>query len=518
MNHKDQQIITSTIMIDISEFHEKYLSSKLVTFYTVNVYDNYSKKKWTLSKRYSEFEALYKSLSKIIPNLPKIPGKSFFKISSSEALTKRKNQLESFLHECVNRKDIMASNYMISFLELDKHSPNLSINSPEIKYEIKQLPLGIRDFFYYQEQNIIFAAGSEMNIATRVDSYIQNFSKSQKDEYAAVGSIIVFKIIEGQSDFVEKKWMQIFTSQTGVINYNIDKSILMVGLDNGKLYLYQTGIENKFCEYNLIYEGNPHKDRIMGIDLDTKRNRIYTCSSDKKFILTNLSEQNQCLEIENNVSGFTNLYFDKINDRIFLTNESGQVLIYIIDGDNPICVKVVQTHTKNVIRGLEINLKKEYIFTSTMKGDISVIELGMVGKEKYIEEISYFGNNQQLRVIKYNEEDNELITGDENGLITIWNLKSGNSIFTWKAHYKAITQMYYDNAHKILITGSKDRNIFVWKLPEKWVNEDIERFEKEEIKNLNDQLAILRLKKSLEKKDNDDSSDDDSLDGWDIRP
>ena len=30
-------------------------------------------------------------------------------MKSSDALTKRKNHLESFLHECVNRKDIMAS-------------------------------------------------------------------------------------------------------------------------------------------------------------------------------------------------------------------------------------------------------------------------------------------------------------------------------------------------------------------------------------------------------------------------
>ena len=36
-------------------------------------------------------------------------------------------------------------------------------------------------------------------------------------------------------------------------------------------------------------------------------------------------------------------------------------------------------------------------------------------------------------------------------------------------------------------------------------------------KNLNDTMAMLRLQKALEKKD-EDSSDDDSLDGWDFRP
>ena len=46
----------------------------------------------------------------------------------------------------------------------------------------------------------------------------------------------------------------------------------------------------------------------------------------------------------------------------------------------------------------------------------------------------------------------------------------------------------------------------------------MERFEKDEIKNLNDTMAMLRFKKNLEKKDDYSSEDDDSLDGWDFRP
>ena len=186
--------------------------------------------------------------------------------------------------------------------------------------------------------------------------------------------------------------------------------------------------------------------------------------------------------------------------------------------DIPVNVKIVQTHTKNVIRGLDVSLRKYYIFASSMKGDISVLDLGTAGREKFVEEISYFGAELQLRVIRYNEENSELLTGDQSGKVTVWSLKSGKSIYTWKAHEGAITQMNYDTAHKILITGGKDKKIIFWKLPEKWVNEDVEKFEKDEIKNLNDTMAMLRLQKALEKKDDDSSSDDDSLDGWDIRP
>ena len=524
MSGNEQQVITSTIMVDISDFQEKYISGKVVTFYTVNVYDNFSRKKWTLSKRYSEFEALHKNLSKLFPNVPTIPGKSFFKIKSSDALTKRKNHLESFLHQCVNRKDIMASDYIKDFLELDKHSPNLTFNSPEKKYELTELPLGIRDFYFFHEENIMFAACSDMNIASRVDSYITNVNlpwEKTNGEHLTVGAVFAFKLNFGASnpfDIFIKKWAKSFPIQTGVINYNIEKSILMLGLDNGKFFLYQTGIESKFCNYELLYEGKPHTGRVMGIEIDPKKNVVYTCSSDKKFIMTYLSEENKFVEIENCHAGFTNLYFDRTNDRIFLTNEIGQVIIYMTNEDIPVNVKIVQTHTKNVIRGLDVSLRKYYIFASSMKGDISVLDLGTSGREKFVEEISYFGAELQLRVIRYNEENSELLTGDQSGKVTVWSLKSGKSIYTWKAHEGAITQMNYDTAHKILITGGKDKKIIFWKLPEKWVNEDIERFEKDEIKNLNDTMAMLRLQKALEKKDDDSSSDDDSLDGWDIRP
>ena len=525
MTSKEPQVITSTIMVDISNFEEKYISSKVITFFNINVYDNLTRKKWTLSKRYSEFETLHKNLLQLIPNVPTIPGKSFFKLTSKDALEKRRIHLENFLHECVNRKDIMASEYIKNFLELEKHSPNLTYNSPEKKYELTEIPLGIRDFYYLQEESIMFAACSDMNIASRVDSYITNVNLpwEKSDNYITVGAVFAFKLnfkASSESGIFEKRWAKSFPTQTGVINYSLDKNILMVGLDNGKFILYQTGLDTKFTEYELLYEGKPHSARVMGLDIDVKKNVCYSCSSDKKFMMTFLDEKNKYNEIGNIQTGYTNLFFDKKNLRIFLTNEIGQVMIYLINEESPlpILTKIVQTHSKNVIRGFDISLKKFYIFTSSMKGDISILDLGNVGREKYVEEISYFGAESQLRIVRYNEENNELLTGDQEGRVIVWNLKLGKTIYTWKAHSSAITQMIYDGAHKILITGAKDKKIIFWKLPEKWVNEEVEKFEKDEIKNLNDTMAMLKLQKALEKKGNDSSDDDDSLDGWDFRP
>ena len=54
-----------------------------------------------------------------------------------------------------------------------------------------------------------------------------------------------------------------------------------------------------------------------------------------------------------------------------------------------------------------------------------------------------------------------------------------------------------------------------WKLPERWTNEEIEKFEENEIKIMKDSMAMLKLQKTLTNQE-EDSSDDD-LNGWDYK-
>ena len=157
---------------------------------------------------------------------------------------------------------------------------------------------------------------------------------------------------------------------------------------------------------------------------------------------------------------------------------------------------------------------KQYIFTGTNKGDISVLDLGQPGKEKLIKEISYFGGNIEIRIVRFNPIDRELYTGDQKGKITVWSLKSGQSIYAWQAHTGAITQMKYFPKTKQLLSMAKDKRIAYWQLPDNWVKDEIKKFQDENIREINDSKAIEKFKRQREK--GDDDSSDDSLDGWDI--
>jgi len=75
--------------------------------------------------------------------------------------------------------------------------------------------------------------------------------------------------------------------------------------------------------------------------------------------------------------------------------------------------------------------------------------------------------------------------------------------------------MTFNEETRVLISCAKDKAVRVWKLPEKWTDENIEKFEQEEIKNQMHNSAVMRIQKSNTKMMED--SDEDDLCGWDIK-
>ena len=164
------------LFCQIKSFSEKYVSLKTVAFYEVEITSHITQNVWTVERRYNEFKVLHNSVSKIYINLPSIPGTSFFKITSEEQLNKRKNELERFLRECAQRKDIFLNPEFHQFLELEKNAPEVLANDVTNKYDYKKLPLGVRSFIVVPNREIMCVCCSDMDIISRADSMLTNFS------------------------------------------------------------------------------------------------------------------------------------------------------------------------------------------------------------------------------------------------------------------------------------------------------------------------------------------------------
>ena len=216
------------------------------------------------------------------------------------------------------------------------------------------------------------------------------------------------------------------------------------------------------------------------------------------------------------MSGYTNMELDVPNQRIFLTNETGELSVYSLKTSPPALVRNLQTSSLSSIRAFHIDYRNNYIFTGNVGGKICIMNLAPPNKERLISEISNFGvGEQKIRVCRNDPINYELITGDENGRVTIWNLKTGKPIYLWEAHPKsAITQMWYQHDKHILWTGGKDLRIKMWQLPEKWVSEDFNTFEETEVSNITAKLVTEKLERANKREEGEEDSDDDDLNGW----
>ena len=529
INPEETEYITSTISISIPEYENKYIGNKNVTFYRIKVIDYFKKTSWTLDKRYSEFESLYKSLQEIFSQVPQTPGKTLFKVSSVEAIKKRQKDLEKFLKECINRKDIFSTKELKNFLDLETHCPHLTNINPSEEGKLENIPLGVRDFIYDNKEGVIFMCCSDMNIISRADSMLSNFRfpwEKKSEENVPLGGAFCFRVqkLEIGFEFV-RCWSKAYTVQTGIINYDKKTLTVAVGLDDGSIFLYKVEPESNFSKFSDLKNIKPHNDRVMGIEFDSDLGKVYSVSTDKLFLVSDINyEKSEPIIVNKGQYGYTNIFYDKENQRCFLTNEGGQIEVYLTNNFPPNLVTSFKTSSGGCIRGLNINLKKQLMFTTDMIGKITVIDLNIPGKEKNISEISTFGAKSKLRIAVFDGNNSEIITGDEDGRITIWSLKSGESIFVWVAHPKsAITQMVYQEDERLLWSGAKDRSIKIWKLPEKWVSEEIENFEMNELKKINDQIAEMKIKKKMEMIDDDEDeyassgSLEDDLNGWNYR-
>lgn len=115
-----------------------------------------------------------------------------------------------------------------------------------------------------------------------------------------------------------------------------------------------------------------------------------------------------------------------------------------------------------------------YLMASDVDGYITIFDIGNPGKEKVSKRIGNAYGNKKMRVILWKDKGREIISGDEEGYVTFWNSKDGQPLYVMKAHQGPITQMRWNEDEQQLITGSKDKTIKLWQIPNEWVSE-IER-------------------------------------------
>lgn len=116
--------------------------------------------------------------------------------------------------------------------------------------------------------------------------------------------------------------------------------------------------------------------------------------------------------------------------------------IYLLDSTSTELdvVKVLSNETGAQIRGLACNVHENYIVAGSSDGAITVFDLLTPGKEKNAKILVSFQGKENVRLVQWREKPRrEILTGDQSGIVTVWDLKEQEPVYVLQAHTAPIT-------------------------------------------------------------------------------
>ena len=142
--------------------------------------------------------------------------------------------LQEYLQGLVIRKDVLASDFLIEFLQLNHNSPQMITNNPILLGDFtidkdEDFPnKGIRDFFFDEEQGTFIILTGDMNAVSRFNSYLVNTKLPWEDNTVPtllqVGSVECWTLFGNNASHNYKKvWSKIYSSQAICLEYSKSK-------------------------------------------------------------------------------------------------------------------------------------------------------------------------------------------------------------------------------------------------------------------------------------------------------
>ena len=413
--------VNSILQLSVDSFEEKFINNKSETVYTINIRNLYNNKKWSLEKVYHDVEILHQELSKLFPQIPPFSSFSLFKSSRSfNTIVERKEEINEFLNECISRKDILSNKTFYEFIKMDKNFPEYIYNSPELIDIIENDSLCLNDLQYLPDENIIIGLLSNYNITKMVDSFIKNTEvlKWNKEELSAkdlsendlhnpsantnsAGAFCVYRVVTFKNKKnllkvkLEKVFIKYFNDLTGSLFYDKKTNLFLIGFNSGKIIFYKVLPESVFTQFDYMADLKYHSSKISGIALNNMTNNFYTCGNDGKFcqgVVNLIYRENYSPElIHQNSAGYSYMYFDKKNERIYLSTYNGHLEVYLTSTEIASFISDINTSNhKYSLNDLYPYDIKNYLFSCSDLGNISVFDLCKPGQEKTTKELSYF--------------------------------------------------------------------------------------------------------------------------------
>ena len=416
---------------------------------------------WLIQHRYKEFYSLREELIQLFPDVPHLPGKSFFGLSA-EGIEKRKKGLEDFLNYCLNDPRYLVTAQIRSFLELDRHVLSLQQFLPTRILSMKnEFFWGISQLIYEPEQNLLFTIENDMEASRDAQNTALNVSALRVFIRGGLGVNLTFK------ELITEKFM----SPIGKALYSVDQYLLLLPI-KGAVIFFRVTLDPSFYLDELTKLSN-FTGMVTGIWLLPHLHLVMWVSDDKKFLGYNFRTYKPRFDINTPLVP-SELCYEADNNRALVGTKTGKILIYDLRLDIPQEVCIIDPGNKSPIQTL-IFAKElvSKIIIGYGNGEIVFQDLLPPGNEEMGEIVMSFNTCQMLKCLLWRPDRGQLIIGNNKGQIMFMNAlaKDNNLDMIFVPHDMAVTAAIYIPTINCLVTASKEKIVNFWVLPKRWLAE-----------------------------------------------
>ena len=486
-NKSEIHINKFNISVNISNFETKSSSNEEIIYYQIDLYSNLSKKEWSIFHKFNDFYEMNLIFKKYFTKAPNFPNNSLIKISDLSEIIHRKEALNTYLKEVCDRPDLFTSIYCVKFLKLENHYPDIELFYPLELYNFNnELILPISVSYFLNHANLLFiGCGKSKNFffesfINKVKNLNPFYNKNNNNDKKIVkGQFAILNIIKNYQNniHIEPLFAKPLFSEVTAINFFKNKNCLTVGCNDGTLIVYKIYINesSKESQGQFIIEAgtiNVNKS-IIGTIINFNIGYIYIFTNDcyvKVYTLNYLTYVKEYLITLKNLICFK---FDEINFHAICGDENGNIYIYDLKCENnnsneiykPIQLLNYVSGMNLIITCFYLNVDNDILIAAFKGGNVLFYKMKFNGNVNIdcIKKMEIDKNVDVTEIVI--TEKGEMIFALSNGSAVIYYNSDQIPEFTVDAHLKSISNMFYVEEKKSLITCSEDKTIKILQLP-----------------------------------------------------
>jgi len=408
-----------------------------VTYYSVAVTHVPLGRRWSVQRRYKEFDLLRSQLLPLFPQIPALPPKSLWNRTDPVFLAQRRTQLDAFIKATAQRTDLVRSQLVRDFLQIVKFAPEVQVPEPQLQ---GQLAL---------ETQAVRLAVSDRTVITlstgKGAAFAQLYQRLEADwTYRSV-------------------WKTQVASNPTEICFDSLLTLLVIGLESGLIVVFRVYTELNCEKFDLFCELPAHISAVRGLALNYSNSYLYSTAEDCRLLVTDVNSETLLADISLTDQP-KSMQFAQNYGRIYLAL-GRKLLIFSTETAEPVMTAMLNSASNLTVLSAVPALAR--VFVGTSSGNIEVYRLGMMDCEQtsHIDQVlGWKGSVTALAV-----GSGELCAGNDQGLVGIWGLSDLQLLVVLRADSQSIRALSWNPADTcLLVSCSGEKALKAYILPSNW--------------------------------------------------